>query len=187
MHSMTSRIGISAMTRGRCICLCGGFICRRSGRDASNVLHSTQSYRAERLVLDPTTMSYWRKLIIVVLLALSLPVQSFAAISMKCACGHSDGRGGRARHAEVDVSEHHREMHGVVLADDVHRHDHGVNHHAHSGSTCSCCFFGTALPTVPAGAVSSDATCVITRISPSAFAVSFLTGGIERPPRYTRL
>ena len=30
-------------------------------------------------------MSYWRKFILVVLLALSLPIQSFATVSMQCA------------------------------------------------------------------------------------------------------
>lgn len=36
-------------------------------------------------MLDFAPMSYWRKLILVLLLMLSLPVQSFAAVSMICA------------------------------------------------------------------------------------------------------
>lgn len=130
-------------------------------------------------------MSYWRKFVIVMLLALSLPGRSFAAVSMQCDCAHGDGRVGFARHAELDVSEHRREMHGVVLADDGYRLNHGVGHHAHSCSSCSCCYYGTALPTMLAGAARPDATCVVTPVPPLAVAVSFLTDGIERPPRNT--
>jgi hypothetical protein len=130
-------------------------------------------------------MSYWRKLFIVMLLALSLPVQSFAAISMKCAPVHADAGQALALHVEHDLSEHHHEMHGVVLADDGHRHDHGGSHHVHSCSTCASCCFGTALPVASIVAATLDATRLIAGIPPSASVVTFLTDGIERPPRYT--
>ncbi|AQQ48154.1 hypothetical protein A8F72_08665 [Burkholderia cenocepacia] len=130
-------------------------------------------------------MSYWRKLFIVVLLALSLPVQSFAAISMKCAAAHAEAGEGATPHAEQATPAHHHEMHGVALADDDHPpHRHGSGRHAHSCSTCASCCFGTGLPAVPAIAVSTDATRVAIPLPSSAGVVSFLTDGIERPPRY---
>ncbi|WP_081074147.1 hypothetical protein [Burkholderia diffusa] len=131
-------------------------------------------------------MSYWRKLFIVVLLALSLPVQSFAAISMKCVASHAEAGEIRILHAEQRASEHHHDMHGMALAaSDHHAPQHGDGHHAHSCSTCATCCFGTGFPAVPAVVVSSDAISITASIPPSAGVVSFLTDGIERPPRYT--
>ncbi|MGN6652615.1 hypothetical protein [Trinickia sp.] len=131
-------------------------------------------------------MAYWRKLFIVVLLALSLPVQSFAAVSMKCVSAHANAAKTPALHAGHDMSEHHHhDMHRVALAGDGHPPHHGDSHHAHSCSTCASCCFGTALPAVPVVAASLNAMRVITRIPPSAGVVSFLTDGIERPPRNT--
>jgi hypothetical protein len=131
-------------------------------------------------------MSYWRKLLIVVLLALSLPVQSFAAVSMKCVPTHADGGDAPARHVVHDIAEQHDHgIHEVALAEDGHHHDSRGAHHAHSCSTCASCCFGAALPAVSVVATPPDTTHVITRIPPSAAVASFLTGGIERPPRTT--
>lgn len=131
-------------------------------------------------------MSYWRKLFIVVLLALSLPVQSFAAVSMKCVASHAQAGETPIVHAEQPMSEHHYDMHGAALAaDDHHTHRHSGDHHVNSCSTCSACCFGAALPAVPVVVVSFDATRVTPSIPPSAGIVSFLTDGIERPPRHT--
>ncbi|PMS19824.1 hypothetical protein C0Z18_12690 [Trinickia dabaoshanensis] len=130
-------------------------------------------------------MSYWRKLFIVVLLALSLPVQSFAAISMKCVATYGDASEAHAPRAQEAASAHHsRVKHGIALADDDHHHRyHGDAHQAHSCSTCTSCCFGAGLPTVPAVAVSADVRRAIVSFPPSAGVVSFLTDGIERPPR----
>jgi hypothetical protein len=128
-------------------------------------------------------MSYWRKLLIVVLLALSLPVQSFAAVSMKCVPTRADSGEPPARHVVHDMTTGHHELHGMALADAGHPHDHGGVHHAHSCSTCASCCFGAALPAVAVIPAALDTTHVITRIPPSAAVASFLTGGIERPPR----
>jgi hypothetical protein len=131
-------------------------------------------------------MSYWRKFFIVVLLALSLPVQSFAAISLKCVASHAQAGETPVVHAEQTMSEHHHDMHGTALAaDDHHTHRHGSGHHAYSCSMCAACCFGTALPAVPVVVISSDATRVTPSVPPSAGVVSFLTDGIERPPRHT--
>ncbi|HHX4058134.1 TPA: hypothetical protein ACU967_005953 [Burkholderia contaminans] len=129
-------------------------------------------------------MSYWRKLFIVVLLALSLPVQSFAAISMKCIAAHTEAGEASAQHMELAEPAHHHEMHGVALADDP-QHDHlGKIHHAHSCSTCASCCFGTGLLAAPSVAAPTDATRIAVSSPPPAAAVSFLTSGIERPPRH---
>lgn len=138
-------------------------------------------------MLDFIPMSYWRKLIIVVLLALSLPVQSLAAISMQCAPAELDGAGAPLGHTEHGMTDHLHEMSGLAFADDGGRRHHGNSHQAHPCSTCASCCVGTALPAAPTVAASPDATRIIARIPPSARAVSFLTDGIERPPRYTLL
>ncbi|MGN6316510.1 hypothetical protein [Trinickia sp.] len=131
-------------------------------------------------------MSYWRKFFIVVLLALSLPVQSFAAISMICVASHAQAGETPLAHAEQTMSEHHHDMHGTTLAADDHRtHRHSGGHHAHSCSMCAACCFGTALPAVPVVVISAGARRATPSIPPSAGVVSFLTDGIERPPRYT--
>ncbi|RQS71526.1 hypothetical protein DID96_12365 [Burkholderia sp. Bp8963] len=129
-------------------------------------------------------MSYWRKLFIVVLLALSLPVQSFAAISMKCIAAHAEAGEPAVRHVVESMPGHHHEAHGLALADGEHlHHHHGNTQHAHSCSTCASCCFGTGLPVIPVVADSSDVTRVTVPFPPSAGAPSFLTDGIERPPR----
>lgn len=153
-----------------------------SDEDADDEPGRAESRGIEPLVLDSAPMSYWRKLIIVVLLALSLPVQSFAAVSMKCVPARANAGEAPPLHAMHDMSGHHHDMLEVALADDHHPHDHGGSHHAHPCSTCaSCC--GAALPAVSVVVATSDVTRVVTRIPPSAGVVSFLTDGIERPPR----
>ncbi|WP_232437296.1 DUF2946 family protein [Burkholderia ubonensis] len=129
---------------------------------------------------DSASMSYWRTFFIVVLLALSLPVQSFAAVSTQCAAAQDDA----PRHREQAAPEYHRDMQRMARADDAHhpRH-HGGAHHAHACSTCASCCIGTGLPAMPAVAVAPDAARVASPIPPPAGVVSFLTDGIERPPR----
>ncbi|MBS2132206.1 hypothetical protein KEX41_28900 (plasmid) [Burkholderia thailandensis] len=130
-------------------------------------------------------MSYWRNFFIVVLLALSLPVQSFAAISMKCVAAYADDSEVHAPHEEEAGSAHRpHATHDMALADNGHyHHHHGVAHQAHSCSTCASCCFGAGLPTVPVVAVSADVRRATVSFPPSAGVVSFLTDGIERPPR----
>ncbi|WP_374121806.1 hypothetical protein [Paraburkholderia phenoliruptrix] len=131
----------------------------------------------------------WRKLFIVFLLALSLPVQSFAAVAMKCAAGP-------ARESEP-AHQHVVQPEQVALHADLHRHaaprvDHlqadghqhgGAHAHAHACSTCASCCFGAAMLSVPA---LPSSTRIVDSFEPaphSTPAASFLTGGIERPPR----
>jgi hypothetical protein len=129
-------------------------------------------------------MAYWRKLFIVFLLALSLPVQSFAAVSMKCVAAHAEAQETALQEAIPAASERLPDMHVMALADnDRHDHPYGSLHHAHSCSTCASCCSGTGLPAAPAVTVPLDATRVVTLIPPSAGVASFLTDGIERPPR----
>ena len=131
-------------------------------------------------------MSYWRKLFIVVLLALSLPAQSFAAVSMKCVLADADAGKAPLAYAEHDLSARGLASQQIVAPADDDEHRQCDTCHAHSCSTCApgCCF-GIALPAAPTVATPPDATRVLIRISPSAHVMSFLTGGIERPPRYT--
>ncbi|WP_175997676.1 hypothetical protein [Burkholderia stabilis] len=114
-------------------------------------------------------MSYWRKFILVVLLALSLPIQSFAAVSMQCA-------GAAVPHAETAP-------HAIPGAPGSH-HDHG-NHttHAPSCSACVSCCFGTGMSGALAVPAVADVRGAIVSPPPSSVVVSFLTGGIDRPPR----
>ncbi|MFM0509244.1 MULTISPECIES: hypothetical protein [Paraburkholderia] len=131
-------------------------------------------------------MSYWRKLFVIVLLALSLPVQSFAAVSMKCGSSHFGSDVASAQHVDTDESTpHHRHSHDVTMADgDHHGHSHGGDvHHAHSCSTCASCCFGGALPAAPTVATSADVVHFAVLFPTSDRVASFLTGGIERPPR----
>lgn len=128
-------------------------------------------------------MTYWGKLFIVVLLALSLPVQSFAAVSMKCAIVDATAEAplGYAGH---DLFAHELASNeAVARALDHDRHP-CESCRAHCCSTCASCCFAIALPVHSTLAMPPDATRVVTHFPPSAGVVSFLTGGIERPPRY---
>ncbi|MFM0292178.1 MULTISPECIES: hypothetical protein [Paraburkholderia] len=130
-------------------------------------------------------MSYWRKLFLVLLLALSLPVQSFAAISMKCGSSHFGSDVAYAQDEDTDESVPHRHVHDLAMTDsdrDSHSHG-GDSHHAHSCSTCASCCFGGALPAVPTVVASADVFHLVVPFSRSDRFVPFLTDGIERPPR----
>ncbi|WP_343726358.1 hypothetical protein [Burkholderia seminalis] len=110
-------------------------------------------------------MSYWRKFLVVVLLALSLTIQSFAAVSMQCA-GVAVMPAEAAPHAQEG------------------RHDHdGHARHASSCSACVSCCFGTGMSGAGAVPAVTSVGVAIAAPPPSAGGVSFLTGGIDRPPR----
>ncbi|AVR13855.1 hypothetical protein WK24_19700 [Burkholderia vietnamiensis] len=130
-------------------------------------------------------MSYWRKLFLVLFLALSLPVQSFAAIAMQCAAAHADEDVEFATGAGHPLAEQHHEAADVHAAADhgTHQHSLGDTHHAHSCSTCVSCCVGAGLPTAPSVARSFDSALTAVFPSSSTAAASFLTAGIERPPR----
>ncbi len=127
-------------------------------------------------------MTYWRKFFIVVLLALSLPAQLFAVGSMKCAIADAAqaplGYAGHDRFADEPAS-----YGALAWAADHDRRPCEICH-PHACSTCASCCVAIALPADPSLAISPDATRVIARILPSVDVVSFLTDGIERPPRY---
>lgn len=137
-------------------------------------------------MLDSAPMSYWRKLFVIVLLVLSLPVQTLAAVSMNCDPASADD-GGAPAHAWLQASaENGHGMHDAAAADDGHRHDGrgGAHHdHAHACPTCLSCCVGAGLPAASVAAVSFDAARPRLFLPRDTRAVSFLTGGIERPPR----
>ncbi|MBP0592197.1 hypothetical protein J8I87_21185 [Paraburkholderia sp. LEh10] len=126
-------------------------------------------------------MSYWRKLFLVVLLALSLPVQSFAAVSMVCA--PSEAAGDESVTHQLGQSGSMDEDEVVADVDDHDGHDHNGGHHAHACLTCASCCVGAALPAVSAGSAAADLTHFSVPLPADAGVALFLTGGIERPPR----
>lgn len=132
-------------------------------------------------------MSYWCKLFIVVLLALTLPVQSFVAVSMKCTIADADAGNAPVGYAAHNLPTRHLALHnGVPTQADDGDHRPCDSCHTHSCLACaSCCCSGIALPSAPTVALPPDASRVITRLSSSTDVVSFLTDGIDRPPRYT--
>ncbi|RDU99166.1 hypothetical protein DWV00_08545 [Trinickia dinghuensis] len=144
-------------------------------------------------MLDSRAMSTWRRFLLVILLALSLPAQAFAAASTMLGLPHH-GNGdaafclhthAHARYASIAMQAEH---------DRPTAHPGGCSHAgAHSAHPCSTCFtcssccFGAALPTAVQSVRSIDAAR-LTRFPPlSAADASFLTGGIERPPRLSHL
>ena len=138
-------------------------------------------------MLDFATMSYWRKFLVVALLILSLPVQSFAAVSMKCVESHADAGGTVLRHVEAPPSNAmpgvHDEEHAALAPSSPHSHDSHAGHHAHSCFACASCCVGAGLPAQPLTTAPLDLSSVSLPAAASAGPVSFVTGGIERPPR----
>ncbi|UEP51629.1 hypothetical protein LMA00_19505 [Burkholderia ambifaria] len=124
-------------------------------------------------------MSYWRKFILVVLLALSLPIQSFATVSMQCA-----GAVAAVPHAEHEASADHPAASLAMSSAQGGEHAHeGHARHASSCSSCWACCFGTGMTDSPAVSAASGIGIAFVAFAPSPVVVSFLTGGIERPPR----
>ncbi|WP_175758491.1 hypothetical protein [Burkholderia ambifaria] len=124
-------------------------------------------------------MSYWRKLILVVLLALSLPIQSFATVSMQCA-----GVAAAVPHAEDGASADHPAASLAMTSAQGGEHAHDDHaRHAASCSSCGACCFGTGIADPPAVSAASGTGIAFVAFAPSPVIVSFLTGGIERPPR----
>ena len=72
-------------------------------------------------MLDSVPMSCWRKFLIVLLLVLSLPVQSFAAVSMKCESSHFMGEGMSARHEHWGPMTQHHDHAGMMAGGDCGR------------------------------------------------------------------
>ncbi|VWC45117.1 DUF2946 family protein [Burkholderia lata] len=121
-------------------------------------------------------MSYWRKFVLVVLLALSLPIQSFATVSMACA---GAGAVVAMPHAEGGASA----VDSAALGEQ-HQHEHDDHaRHAQPCSACGSCCLGTGMADLPAVSVASGIGIAIATFAPTPVVVSFLTGGIDRPPR----
>ncbi|VWD51734.1 DUF2946 family protein [Burkholderia contaminans] len=127
-------------------------------------------------------MSYWRKFLVVVLLALSLPIQSFAAVSMACA-----GGGAAMPYAEDGASAVEAVPHAMPRAHGgQHQHQHAHDDHARHAQPCSACgscCLGAGMADLPAMSVAPDIGIAIVAFAPTPVVVSFLTGGIDRPPR----
>ncbi|WP_408502436.1 hypothetical protein [Paraburkholderia strydomiana] len=103
---------------------------------------------------------------------------------MKCESSHFGSDGASVQHADADEAAHSHHTHGVMMADgDHHGHHQSDAHHAHSCATCASCCFGMGLPVVPTVAMAAEIAHLAVPPLPSADVVSFLTSGIERPPR----
>ncbi|MDR0246646.1 MAG: hypothetical protein LBJ65_34060 [Burkholderia sp.] len=114
-------------------------------------------------------MSSWRKFLLVVLLALSLPIQSFAAVSMPC--------------ERVAVAPMEAAPHAMPAAQAGHAGHDSHAPHAPSCSACVSCCFGTGMSGAGAVPAATSVRVAIVAQPLSAVVVSFLTGGIDRPPR----
>lgn len=127
-------------------------------------------------------MSPWRRFLVIVLLVLSLPAQSLAAISMRYAAASTGELPMHDTRSVMHESGHHARL--AALSGDDHRHHHPSDAcRAHPCSTCSLYCSGAGLPASPFVAVAPDVRHIALAPASSAAAASFLTDGIERPPR----
>lgn len=145
-------------------------------------LTRSRAYSGLNPVLHFAPMSYWCKLILVVLLVLSLPVQSFAAVSMICAPSQvADDEASPPHHLHQSGAA---DGHTVVADNNDHAgHHYNGGHHVHACLTCASCCVGAALPSVSTVSASADLIHFSVPLPPDAGVVLFLTDGIERPPR----
>ncbi|KAA0091221.1 hypothetical protein CIW54_02845 [Paraburkholderia sp. T12-10] len=130
-------------------------------------------------------MSICRRILIVLLLALSLPVQSFAAVSSQYTTAPVHRTEMGMPHAEHGASARHMHVgHETMLARSDNERHCGNAHQTHTCSTCASCCLGIALPSAPAVDVCAAISRAIVPPPSSVGVVSFLTDGIERPPRH---
>ncbi|WP_256991424.1 DUF2946 family protein [Burkholderia sp. AU6039] len=136
-----------------------------------------------RCLRDFASMSYWRKFLVVVLLALSLPIQSFAAVSMACA-GAVVAMPHAGDGASTDDAVAPRAMPSAHGGQHEDEHAHGDHaRHAQPCSACGSCCLGAGMADLPAMSVASGIGIARVSFAPTPVVVSFLTGGIDRPPR----
>lgn len=127
-------------------------------------------------------MSYWRTFLLVVLLALSLPIQSFATVSMACAGGDVAMSHAEDGASAVEAVPH--AMPNTQWGQQKHRHEHDDHaRHAQPCSACGSCCLGTGMADLPAVSAASNIGVALVSLAPTPVVVSFLTGGIDRPPR----
>ncbi|VWM08804.1 hypothetical protein [Burkholderia lata] len=129
-------------------------------------------------------MSYWRKFLVVVLLALSLPIQSFATVSMACAGADAVVAIPHAEDGASAVEAMPHAMLGVQGGHHERQHEHADHaRHAQPCSACGSCCLGNSMADIPAMSVAPGIGVTIISFAPTPVVVSFLTGGIDRPPR----
>ena len=145
-------------------------------------------------------MSHILRITVMWFLALAVPVQGFAAASMiGCGPGHH-GTAGSHSHA-IGMHEHalgvqqSHDSDGAEMAQADHHHhadaaSHGDQHKAHadakfskaSCSACASCCTSAALLSTPLVFEATDAPDSFVILAPHRVA-SFVSGGLERPPR----
>jgi hypothetical protein len=132
------------------------------------------------------------------LLALAIPVQGFAAVSMLgCGTGHHGAAGGHShalgmhQHA-VDTPQHSHGVDSDEMAHashhqpagshgDAHKPDAGASSKA-SCSACAACCTSAALPATPVVFEATHGPDTFGLLAPLRVA-SFISGGLERPPK----
>ena len=137
------------------------------------------------------------------LLALAVPVQGFAAASM-VGCGTGHGAAGlhfhaQGMHGHQKAASHSFDGHADAMAHAGHPHpadaaSHGDAHESYtdtakeskfskaSCSACASCCTSAALPTTPVVFQATEVPSVFILLAPQPV-VSFVSGGLERPPR----
>lgn len=135
-------------------------------------------------LLDSVTMSYWRKLFVIVLLLLSLPVQLFTAISMQCGSPHAAGHVASVQRADmVGVGQVHPQLRTASVSDIAPEHHQGDVRCPDACSTCVSCCPGAGAPLSAPVHESVDTIRASAPRPAPAEPIRFLTDGIERPPR----
>ncbi|MFM0411196.1 MULTISPECIES: hypothetical protein [Paraburkholderia] len=146
-----------------------------------------ENHPATLLITIP--MHRWRAIFLVLLLIVSLPIRSTAATLMP-----DDARSGMGetltmrdmRFAELTHSVSSRYLPGAVSECHSQRHDNGSPGHRHAGSECCVstpCCVGAVAPT-PSSILPGREIAILRPGHPASdAATSFLTAGIERPPR----
>lgn len=135
-------------------------------------------------LLDSVTMSYWRKLFVIVLLLLSLPVQLFAAIYMQCGSPHAAGHVASVQLADmVGVGQVHPQLRTASVNDIAQEHHHVDVRCSDACPTCVSCCPAAGVSLSAPGHESVDTIRASAPRPAPAGPIRFLTDGIERPPR----
>jgi hypothetical protein len=146
-------------------------------------------------------MQLWLRLLIVWFIALALPVQGIAGVTM-VNCGQSHERLGAARaamaepgshrHAEREAGAAHHHLAAAAHSEDHAGHatvapadapsDHVVQSGEHTCSSCASCCAGAALPSLALRL--PDPVCAPTVFAETMVSVdTFASDGPDRPPR----
>lgn len=133
-------------------------------------------------VRRPSLGAYWRKLLLVLPLALGLLAQAHASVVMSCGSLAAATHEMRMEHAKDGGLHAAHGAERTASADSAtHGHQHGASAQPHSCSTCAFCF-DIALTGLPLPRL-SHAARPAPALAPDYGVASAVAGRIERPPR----